>query len=130
MNARVVARFCLICIMPFVIVGCGFAGSEVYSSYDPPGFFSGLWHGMVAPYTLVIRIFLDIKMYAIPNSGWFYDFGFLLGMVLSVPIGWFAAIVAIPCEITGFTLLPIINSFLHSLAAMLAIIIAKLFKVH
>jgi hypothetical protein len=34
-------------------------------------------------------------MYETPNSGWFYDCGFLLGVTGSMPIGWAAAIVAL-----------------------------------
>ena len=34
-------------------------------------------------------------MYAVPNSGWWYDAGFLLGMVGSMPLGWIAALMAI-----------------------------------
>jgi hypothetical protein len=79
----------------FALIGCGFVGSTPILPYDPPGFFSGIWHGLLAPWTLIIRFFLDIKMYAVPNSGWFYDLGFLLGVSGSLPIGWLAAIIAI-----------------------------------
>lgn len=34
-------------------------------------------------------------MYAMPNSGWFYDFGFLLGVAVSIPVGWVAAVIQI-----------------------------------
>jgi hypothetical protein len=74
---------------------CGFVGSEAISKFDPPGFFSGLWHGLIAPWTLILRLFLEIKMYAVPNSGWFYDLGFCIGFALSIPVGWIAAIVAL-----------------------------------
>jgi hypothetical protein len=64
-------------------------------SYDHPGFFSGIWHGSLAPYSLIARWFIDdIKMYAIPNSGWFYDLGYLMGIAVSLPIGWLGAIVS------------------------------------
>jgi len=87
-------RTFIIFLISITLVGCGFA--EVGgSSYDAPGFFSGIWHGLLAPWTLILRLFLDIEMYAFPNSGWFYDFGFLLGIIGSIPIGWAAAIIAI-----------------------------------
>lgn len=47
---------------------------------DVPGFFMGLWHGLVAPIAFVGSIFTDVRMYAFPNSGAWYDFGFLLGI--------------------------------------------------
>ncbi len=45
-----------------------------------PGFFWALLHGFMAPLSLLGGIFLDIRIYAFPNSGWFYDLGFLLGL--------------------------------------------------
>jgi hypothetical protein len=45
-----------------------------------PGFFFALLHGFIAPVSLIGGIFLDIRIYAFPNSGWFYDLGFLLGL--------------------------------------------------
>lgn len=77
--------------------GCGFAATGI-DIYDPPGFFLGLWHGALAPWTLVLRLFLDIKMYAFPNAGWFYDFGFLIGLLAS-PLGWLASLVAIAAHL-------------------------------
>ena len=47
---------------------------------EVPGFFSGVWHGLIAPLALVGSIFSDVRMYAFPNSGGWYDFGFLLGI--------------------------------------------------
>jgi hypothetical protein len=44
---------------------------------------AGLWHGIIAPITLVISFFnSDVKMYEVHNAGSEYDFGFLLGVVL------------------------------------------------
>lgn len=34
-------------------------------------------------------------MYAYANTGYFYDLGFLIGIVFSIPIGWIAAIIAL-----------------------------------
>lgn len=66
-----------------------------YSEFNKPGFFSGIWHGLLGPYSLIARwVIHDVVMYAIPNSGWFYDFGFVIGMVVSTPIGWIAAILS------------------------------------
>lgn len=45
-----------------------------------PGFFGGLWHGLVAPIALVAGIFSDVRVYNFPNTGGWYDFGFLLGI--------------------------------------------------
>lgn len=47
---------------------------------EPYGFWSGLWHGIIAPISFVASIFKDdIAMYAVNNNGGWYDFGFVLG---------------------------------------------------
>lgn len=44
-----------------------------------PGFFSGLLHGFLILVSLVGSIFTDVRVYAFPNSGFFYDLGFAIG---------------------------------------------------
>lgn len=47
---------------------------------EPYGFWSGLWHGIIAPFTFIISLFKeDVAMYAVNNNGGWYDFGFVLG---------------------------------------------------
>ncbi len=72
-----------------------------YNNYwNEAGFLSGIWHGLIAPYSLFTRLLtffsptFGIDIYAIANTGWFYDFGFLIGVLFSLPIGWLAAIIA------------------------------------
>lgn len=80
-----------------------FAQEYQYSTYDPAGFFSGIWNGLLAPWTLIARWFVhDIVMYAIPNTGWFYDFGFLLGVIFSIPVGWLLALLSLGAHLFGF----------------------------
>ena len=56
------------------------AGDEGPPS-TPPGFFRGLWHGFVAPIAFLISLFTDaVRVYAVPNLGRWYDFGFMLGI--------------------------------------------------
>ena len=44
------------------------------------GFFMGLWHGIIAPFTFIVSLFTEkINMYEVHNSGGWYDFGFVLG---------------------------------------------------
>ncbi|MDQ2692057.1 MAG: hypothetical protein M3Y68_08515 [Chloroflexota bacterium] len=44
---------------------------------------AGLWHGIIAPITLVISFFnSEVKMYEVHNAGSEYDFGFLLGVAI------------------------------------------------
>jgi hypothetical protein len=44
---------------------------------------AGLWHGIIAPITLVLSFFnTDIQMYEVHNAGSEYDLGFLIGVTL------------------------------------------------
>lgn len=47
---------------------------------DVPGFFQALFHGFAAPVTLVLGWLWDGRIYAFPNTGWFYDLGFMIGL--------------------------------------------------
>jgi len=45
------------------------------------GFFWGLFDGAVAPFAFVLTWFSDsVAVYGVPNSGGWYDFGFLIGV--------------------------------------------------
>ena len=45
------------------------------------GFWYGLWHGFIAPFSWVVSLFdSDTAIYAIYNNGGWYDFGFILGI--------------------------------------------------
>lgn len=47
---------------------------------EPYGFWGGLWHGFISPWSFIgSLIWDDIAMYAVNNTGGWYDFGFVLG---------------------------------------------------
>lgn len=49
----------------------------------PAGFWLGLWHGAIIPVTFVISLFNDnVSVYEVHNSGNWYDFGFVLGILI------------------------------------------------
>jgi hypothetical protein len=48
-----------------------------------PGFWLGLWHGFIFPVAWIVSLFTDsIAIYAVPNNGGWYDFGYFLGVVV------------------------------------------------
>lgn len=50
---------------------------------DAPGFLLGLWHGFIFPVAWVLSLFFrDVAVYAVPNNGGWYDFGYFLGIVV------------------------------------------------
>lgn len=58
------------------------AGDPQFTSESPAGFWSGLWHGIISVVTLIIHIFNEhVLVYEVNNTGGWYDFGFLLGVI-------------------------------------------------
>ena len=50
---------------------------------NAPGFWAGLWHGFIFPLAWIVSLFVDkVAVYAVPNNGGWYDFGFFLGIVV------------------------------------------------
>jgi hypothetical protein len=48
-----------------------------------PGFLLGLWHGFIFPVAWLLSLFLPkVAIYAVPNNGGWYDFGYFLGIVV------------------------------------------------
>ena len=48
-----------------------------------PGFLLGLWHGFIFPVAWIVSLFMrDVSVYAVPNNGGWYDFGYFLGIVV------------------------------------------------
>ncbi|MEK7254393.1 MAG: hypothetical protein AAB316_06595 [Bacteroidota bacterium] len=44
------------------------------------GFIYGLMHGFITPISFIVSLFQDnVAIYAVNNTGGWYDFGFLLG---------------------------------------------------
>lgn len=57
---------------------------------DIAGFFTGIWHGLIAPITFIISIFSDnVSFYEVHNNGSWYNFGFVLGAGLFLSGGIF-----------------------------------------
>ena len=52
---------------------------------DAPGFLMGVWHGIIIIFTFVISLFTnDVSVYEVANDGNWYDFGFILGLMISL----------------------------------------------
>lgn len=61
----------------FVASGC--ATQPMPDAFEPPGFWWGLVHGFTIVFSLIGSIFTDCRIYAFPNAGGWYDFGYVLG---------------------------------------------------
>ena len=64
------------------LFGC--ATQPVPDTFDPPGFWTGMVHGFLIFFSMIGSYFSDIRIYAFPNSGGFYDLGYLLGAMISL----------------------------------------------
>lgn len=48
----------------------------------PANFLFGIWHGWLAPLSLILSLFTDgVRIYEIHNTGWWYDFGFYIAVI-------------------------------------------------
>jgi hypothetical protein len=59
--------------------------SQAAAAHAPgaPGFWLGLWHGFIFPLAWVVSLFTgSVAIYAVPNSGGWYDFGYFLGIMV------------------------------------------------
>lgn len=73
--------FVLAVILVLTLAACTATQPPFASMPGEPGFFRGFWHGFIAPVTFVISLFTDaVRVYAVPNLGRWYDFGFMLGI--------------------------------------------------
>ena len=64
-----------------LLCGC-FPGGGSSTPQEPAGFFTGIWHGWIAPISLVVGLFKhDIRIYEPYNTGWWYDFGFYIAII-------------------------------------------------
>ena len=68
--------------LALLLGGCA---HQVITAIQPaaPGFLLGLWHGFIFPLSWIGSLFSpDIAVYAVPNNGGWYDFGYFLGIVV------------------------------------------------
>jgi hypothetical protein len=49
-------------------------------SQPRPGFFRGIWHGIISPFVLIISLFHRMPMYQSGDPGFLYNLGFMLGI--------------------------------------------------
>ncbi|WP_160680696.1 hypothetical protein [Clostridium sp. C8-1-8] len=64
-----------------LLTGC-IPGDGSRTVTKPAGFFSGIWHGWIAPISLVGGLFnKHLRIYEVNNTGWFYDLGFYAAVI-------------------------------------------------
>ena len=77
----VIFGYLMIILFSLSLVNCA-AGDSRYSD-EAAGFWSGLWHGLICWITFIISLFSDtVNMFEINNTGNWYNFGFLIGVMI------------------------------------------------
>jgi hypothetical protein len=80
-NRKKIALLIIVTLVIIFVSGC-IPGDGNCNSEHPAGFFSGIWHGWIAPLSLIIGIFKPgIRIYETANTGWGYDFGFYMAII-------------------------------------------------
>lgn len=73
--------FAMLLVMTFALTGCTPGGGS-YSPDNPAGFFWGIWHGWIAPISLVLGFFSSgVRIYEVNNTGWLYDLAFYMAVI-------------------------------------------------
>jgi hypothetical protein len=68
-------------LLVLILAGC-MPGDGSYTSNEPANIFSGIWHGWIAPISLISGFFnSSIRLYEVNNTGWSYDLGFYLAIL-------------------------------------------------
>jgi hypothetical protein len=68
--------FVATCCIVALLASC--ATQPPPNAYDRPGFLSGVLHSFLIFFSLVGSIFTEHRIYAFPNAGGWYDFGYFL----------------------------------------------------
>ena len=74
----------LAAIALYALAACAPQPNELQDTVDldgaVAGFWLGLWHGFITPFTFVISLFSSsVGIYEAHNNGGWYNFGFLIG---------------------------------------------------
>jgi hypothetical protein len=83
---RNVVRIVFAILVAAVVIGCAPGPNAMVNTPDArgsvPGFWQGLWNGVIAPITFIISLFnKSVRIYEVHNNGGWYDFGFILGVM-------------------------------------------------
>jgi hypothetical protein len=84
-NVRKAIPVCLCLIAILVLSACAAGPNVLKNTPDEnngvAGFWRGLWHGFISPFTFIVSLFTDsVSIYEVHNNGGWYNFGFLLGV--------------------------------------------------
>ena len=78
---RMTIAMVVVGLLALTLTGC-VPGDGRNTEEEPAGLLWGVWHGWIAPVSLIIGLFnSSIRVYEVMNTGWWYDLGFYLAIV-------------------------------------------------
>ncbi len=81
MKTSVIISFLLAAVIVVTMSACMPGGGDFPSDHRA-GFFFGIWHGWIAPISLIVSIFNPaIRIYEVSNTGFWYDLGFYIAVI-------------------------------------------------
>lgn len=81
MKKRLVLLSLMLIALLLMMTGC-MPGDGSYVDGHVANFISGVWHGWIAPLSLIRGFFnSSIRVYESYNTGWWYDFGFYIAVI-------------------------------------------------
>lgn len=81
MTSRMV-RLSALFVAMLALAACAAHQASTAVQPEAPGFLLGVWHGFIFPIAWIVSLFLsDVSVYAVPNNGGWYDFGYFIGIV-------------------------------------------------
>jgi len=76
-------RYAALAAAALALSACAATQQSDAVASSAPGFLLGLWHGFIFPVAWVVSLlFGTVAIYAVPNNGGWYDFGYFLGIVV------------------------------------------------
>ena len=75
--------YALVLAATLALTACAATQDSAAVAATAPGFWLGLWHGFIFPVAWIVSLFTgSVAVYAVPNNGGWYDFGYFLGIVV------------------------------------------------
>ena len=76
------ARLLILAATALLLSACAATQQAAVVEAAAPGFWLGVWHGFIFPVAFLVSLFMpEVALYAVPNNGGWYDFGFFVGIV-------------------------------------------------
>jgi len=77
----------MLLIVALALSACAAGPNEMVNSENSEGeiagFWQGLWHGFILPFTFIVSLFNEnVGLYEVFNNGGWYNFGFVFGATI------------------------------------------------